>query len=46
MERQSVKEKMGEDDMINEDNADCVRDWISVPDNTSGKKRTGCSQKQ
>ena len=46
MERQSVKEKMGEEDMINEDSSNTVCDWISVPNNTPGKKRTGCSQQQ
>ncbi|CAG8577086.1 48_t:CDS:2, partial [Acaulospora morrowiae] len=45
-ERQSVKGKMGGEDMINEDGSDCVRDWISVQDNTPETKRTRCSQKQ
>ncbi|CAG8717976.1 1152_t:CDS:2, partial [Acaulospora morrowiae] len=45
-ERQSVKGKMGGEDMINEDGSDCVSDWISVSDNTPETKRTSCSQKQ
>ena len=45
-ERQSVKGKMGGEDMINEDGSDCVLDWISVPDNTPETKGTRCSQKQ
>ncbi|CAG8697623.1 1149_t:CDS:2 [Acaulospora morrowiae] len=46
VERQSVKVKMCEEDMIPVDGPYCVRDWMSVPDNTPETKRTSYSQNQ